>query len=469
MPVVTPLDLAILAQGIPTDVAADTTPGVTNGKSKDAGKGAAPADTASSDKAEGSDDAAPPAAIPAVTVTAISAAAIVAVAAPPAASPDAPAPANVAGADGAASPPSIVAAPTSAKPNTNTAPAAELVPPVAAAAGDIPAAAASDAPAGTPAPTVEIASVVPAAAKESQSAEPAATSEASAKAGALVTAGLPDTDATTPARVAPQTENPKTEAKASAGKVEKAKTNDASHADAKRTEPTPAPDEAHAGASAEADAKTLSAHQPHGQASERGSPTARAASTPVHGDVQAPTPPTQPLTAQIGTNAPMLALAVAAPASPLQSLWQAAPQRTELGDNAVPIAGVAVEIVSRAQDGVRRFEIRLDPPELGRIDVRLDVDNGGNVTSRLTVERAETLDLLRRDAPQLERALQHAGLNTGGGLQFSLRDQNFANRDQTPRNAPTFIVPDDEPAAAEAARRGYGRLLGLGGGIDIRV
>jgi len=102
-------------------------------------------------------------------------------------------------------------------------------------------------------------------------------------------------------------------------------------------------------------------------------------------------------------------------------------------------------------------------------DVRLHVDNGGNVTSRLTVERPETLDLLRRDAPQLERALQHAGLNTEGGLQFSLRDQNFANREQTPHHAATLIVPDDEPAAAEAARRGYGRLMGLGGGIDIRV
>ena len=101
--------------------------------------------------------------------------------------------------------------------------------------------------------------------------------------------------------------------------------------------------------------------------------------------------------------------------------------------------------------------------------MRLDVDRGGTVTSRLTVERAETLDLLRRDAPQLERALQHAGLNTEGGLQFSLRDQNFANREQMPRNATTLIVPDDEPAAAEAARRGYGRLIGLGGGVDIRV
>ena len=81
-----------------------------------------------------------------------------------------------------------------------------------------------------------------------------------------------------------------------------------------------------------------------------------------------------------------------------------------------------VEIVSRAEAGLKRFDIRLDPPDLGRIDVRLDVDNNGRVTSRLIVERAETLDLLRRDAPQLERALQQAGLKTDGGIDFSLRD-----------------------------------------------
>src|SRR5262249_35481774 len=48
----------------------------------------------------------------------------------------------------------------------------------------------------------------------------------------------------------------------------------------------------------------------------------------------------------------------------------------------VPVAGLAVEIAARAQAGRNRFEIRLDPPELGRIDVRLDVDASGQVTSR---------------------------------------------------------------------------------------
>src|SRR5262249_34923108 len=62
---------------------------------------------------------------------------------------------------------------------------------------------------------------------------------------------------------------------------------------------------------------------------------------------------------------------------------------------AVPIAGLALEIAARVQSGRSRFEIRLDPPELGRIEVRLDVDRGGQVPSRLVVDKAETLDLLR--------------------------------------------------------------------------
>ena len=140
----------------------------------------------------------------------------------------------------------------------------------------------------------------------------------------------------------------------------------------------------------------------------------------------------------------------------------------------VPVAGLAVEIAARAQAGSNRFEIRLDPPELGRIEVRLDVDHDGNVSSRLTVEKSETLDLLRRDAPQLERALQQAGLKTGdSGLQFMLRDQSFAGQNQSSpdqrSSAAQIVVPDPEMPSVDAVQAGYGRALRLGGGIDIRV
>ena len=207
-------------------------------------------------------------------------------------------------------------------------------------------------------------------------------------------------------------------------------------------------------------------HQPRSEAAEHAPLIARTGAAEARPELPAAAAPQ----AQIHAGGALpFGLAVHA-ASSLAAFSPLTALRLDTADVAVPVAGLAVEIVSRAQDGLRRFDIRLDPPELGRIDVRLDVDAAGKVTSRLTVERVETLDLLRRDAPQLERALQHAGLNTEGGLEFSLRDQNFANREQTPREAPTrLIVPDDEAIAAEAARRGYGRMIGLGGGVDIRV
>jgi flagellar hook-length control protein FliK len=138
---------------------------------------------------------------------------------------------------------------------------------------------------------------------------------------------------------------------------------------------------------------------------------------------------------------------------------------------AVPLSGLAVEIVTHADAGRNHFEIRLDPPDLGRINVKLDVDSNGNVTTHLVVDRADTLDLLKRDASSLERALQQAGLKTSDhALDFSLRQHSFTQDDKPAQTGSQhMIVPDDDPAPLEALRQGYGRLLGLGGGLDIRV
>jgi flagellar hook-length control protein FliK len=137
---------------------------------------------------------------------------------------------------------------------------------------------------------------------------------------------------------------------------------------------------------------------------------------------------------------------------------------------AVPLTGLAFEIATQASNGKNHFEIRLDPPELGRIDVKLNVDRDGNVSTHLVADRSDTLDLLKRDSASLERALQDSGLKTSdNGLQFSLRQQD-SNHDETPaQNTAQVIIPEDDAAPLEALRQGYGRLLGLGGGLDIRV
>jgi flagellar hook-length control protein FliK len=138
---------------------------------------------------------------------------------------------------------------------------------------------------------------------------------------------------------------------------------------------------------------------------------------------------------------------------------------------AVPVAGIAIEIASKALAGKHSFEIRLDPPELGRIHVRLDVDRNGEISSRVTADRSDTLDLLRRDAPALERALQDAGLKTASnGLQFSLRDHGFGRNDQpVPMSDSARVVVSDESLTAETITPAYRAFTGGRAGVDIRV
>jgi len=107
--------------------------------------------------------------------------------------------------------------------------------------------------------------------------------------------------------------------------------------------------------------------------------------------------------------------------------------------------------------------------------VRLDVDREGRVSSRLIAEKPETLALLRREAPELERALQQAGLKTGdNGMQFALRDQSFGGGNQDfgdgyLRSGATLVVPDPELSALDSTPGSLDRALRLGTGIDIRV
>lgn len=144
--------------------------------------------------------------------------------------------------------------------------------------------------------------------------------------------------------------------------------------------------------------------------------------------------------------------------------------------SAVPLSGLPIEIAASVRSGKTRFEVRLDPADLGRIDVRISVDRTGHVTSHLTVEKPETLAMLRQDAPQLQRALDDAGLKTGSnGLQFSLRDQSSSGQNNgngsndNSANAQRLIITEEEAAPATVVGRNYGRMLNSISGIDIRI
>jgi len=177
-------------------------------------------------------------------------------------------------------------------------------------------------------------------------------------------------------------------------------------------------------ASAETEAPPLAQTDPDGEPDDQSAGQDRSA------------PDTRPESKAAASSAPVFAEKAADPVSASQ------PQATRIEATTAPrpvqagyqpsqqqinLPQLAFELVRQVNDGNSRFQIRLDPPELGKIDVKLDIDPTGQVNARLTVEKAETLDLMQRDQRSLERALQQAGLDGAKtNLEFSLKQNPFS-------------------------------------------
>lgn len=152
----------------------------------------------------------------------------------------------------------------------------------------------------------------------------------------------------------------------------------------------------------------------------------------------------------------------------------AAGQPGAQGGTPTPLHVVPLEIGLRALAGSKRFDIRLDPAELGRVDVALDISDSGEVSARLVVDRVETLHLLQRDARTLERAFEQAGLKpTDGGVEISLRDpsdqsgaRQHGQDGQAPRRSRVSDSADEQPIPAQPAP--VRRLVRLGG-VDLSI
>ncbi len=181
------------------------------------------------------------------------------------------------------------------------------------------------------------------------------------------------------------------------------------------------------------------------------------------------------------SNAPVLTTGQTT-ATGAQAAMTAVPQAAT--GQAVPVTALAVEITRQAMNGKTQFDIRLDPPELGRLNVRLEMDASGQTRAHMVVERAETLEMLTTDARNLERALQQAGLKAEpGSVSFELaqdaadgfaQDQQSAGADDqsgepgasdSPAVGPDDSILSDELASPEAIRQ----QLYVTGHLDVRI
>jgi flagellar hook-length control protein FliK len=88
-----------------------------------------------------------------------------------------------------------------------------------------------------------------------------------------------------------------------------------------------------------------------------------------------------------------------------------------------PAAQIAQPLVNfvRTPDGVQQTTIQLHPAELGQVQIRIEQAEGTAPTIKVVAEQPETLDLLVRDQPELQRALTQAGVaQDGRSLTFHL-------------------------------------------------
>jgi len=235
------------------------------------------------------------------------------------------------------------------------------------------------------------------------------SSETLAKLGfALEPEPLPAPELATPALKVPETSTITKTAEASAKPTEIA--------------PAKAPEQAPAPSATEAHRKTEKSPDPGADVAvkkvdDKPKSETHAAAAKVDADAD-------PQPAQLPGTSAVAKLEVVGGVRAVQAAYQAAPTQ-------VNVPQLAFDIVRHVQAGNSKFHVRLDPPELGRIDVRMDVDKSGNVTTRLTVEKSETLDLLQRDQRSLEKALAQAGLEgSKTNLEFSLRQNPSSHRDQ---------------------------------------
>jgi len=126
-------------------------------------------------------------------------------------------------------------------------------------------------------------------------------------------------------------------------------------------------------------------------------------------------------------NAANTATAGAGPQQTQQS--QQSQQATQLARPQQPMQSsvaeqVSVKITKALQAGQDRITIRLNPAELGRVEVKMELTHDGRATAIVTADNKDTLDLLRRDSSDLQKALEEGGMQlSDGDLSFNLRGE----------------------------------------------
>ena len=137
------------------------------------------------------------------------------------------------------------------------------------------------------------------------------------------------------------------------------------------------------------------------------------------------------------------------------------------------VAKLAAGILDKLEGQSTKFDLRLDPHGLGKVDVSVEIGSDGKLTAQLGFDSQLGLSELRGRAQELRTALEQAGFTladnalnfdfSGERRQQQAADTQDSNSEQAGKAfARAMGALDDEPAAASTryqARRGLDLLI----------
>lgn len=92
------------------------------------------------------------------------------------------------------------------------------------------------------------------------------------------------------------------------------------------------------------------------------------------------------------------------------------------------LQAIAATMVKKFQNGDKKFFVRLDPPELGKVEVELKISADNKVSAILKTENPQALNELMKGARDLVNSLNQAGFDlTENDLSFSLNSNGNQN------------------------------------------
>ncbi len=140
------------------------------------------------------------------------------------------------------------------------------------------------------------------------------------------------------------------------------------------------------------------------------------------------------------------------------SRFETTSQAVERNVHLNPVRDQIVAAVA-SRPGEAKLEIRLDPPELGRVLIGFERDGADIVRAVVTADSPDTLDLMRRNADVFQRALEQQGFSNLD-LQFADRGAREDAQENPSDNARLFALADEETGATALAEQGPRVALG---------